>query len=1351
MPSHKHYRASEDSKIAADPHVVILEAKSIDHVSPVKPIAAGASPEGTKAILSWFTYGWMNPLFKIGYRRPLETSDLYDLDDKHTSAAIVEGMESQWNRIVDEGLAKIPEEVGTDGFAAGRKLPAGTERRLLFRTIWAALGRDFLISGAFRLVADGLVLASPMLLQALVRWIKGSDQVGAKGLWYGIVLAIVFFVMQVVTTFLNNLCHEMSMKIGYNLRTSLIQMLYAKTFRLSSLARQTFTAGKIVNILATDTNRMDRTCQSLHNAWSTPMQIVVAGALLIWVLGPAALVGFFCFAAFLPVQGLFSRYLAGSRRSSNLWADQRIRMTQESIQGIRAIKAYAWEGNFLRVINDLRNKELVFIKNASVARGLTWALTQLVPTVAMILTFVTYYKLGHAMDPIVIMPALALFYALRVPMIIMPMLLDEMTDAWIAAERIGQLLLASELEQTTKLLPPSTNASERAIEIQNASFTWESPIGSADSSKSAPIIAEKAAIPFSIRNISVSIPQGSLTAIIGPIGSGKSSFLQSLIGEMRLTEGRAPTIRTSALSYVSQAPWIQNATLKENILFGAPYDEKKYERVIRECALERDLELLPAGDETEIGEKGVNLSGGQKQRVNLARAVYFGGDVVLMDDPLSAVDAHVGRYLFETCIRGTLKSTTRLLVTHQLHFLPQVDNILVMKDGRIVEQGTYAELMANGAGLAELMKEFGGAGGKKENEEPKVEEEHEAATADKVPNSGDVIDEGEGAKKTEQGKLVVVEDRESGAVKTAYYGRYAKFCGGWPWISMIIFFVSFTQITRVLTDNWLSWWTNRHYELPGNTWIGIYFAIGLTSGASIITQAILVALAGTRAGKRIHELALKTIFKAPVRFYDENPVGRIINRFSRDIDTLDNILKESYRVGLFAFAMTIANLVYIAVIFPYFILFAVPSLILYYLLQNYYRATSRELRRLDSIARSPLVAHYSETLTGLATLRAYGSTAQRRAQQRTAKLLDDNNRAYYLYIMTRFWLSARLESLSSCLILVASIFAVVAHKSIGAGTAGLVLTYALQITLSFNSCTRQIADTEMNMNAAERMVHYCLGVDSEKEGGNEVQKDWPAKGDVSVDGLELRYRPDLPPVLKGVSFKIDGGLRVGIVGRTGAGKSSIIAALLRLVEPSSGSITIDGVDLTGIQLDDLRSRIAIIPQDPVLFSGTVRFNLDPFGQYEDADLWDVLERASIKDNVSSSPQGLDSIVSENGDNWSTGQRQLLCLARALLKRSRIIILDEATASVDFATDAHIQHIIRTDPAVASATVLTIAHRLNTVADYDRILVLSAGEVIEFDSPSHLLGKEGSVFRSMVEETGRKNAVVIKELARRGRV
>lgn len=901
----------------------------------------------------------------------------------------------------------------------------------------------------------------------------------------------------------------------------------------------------------------------------------------------------------------------------------------------------------------------------------------------------------------------------------------------------------------------------------------EPTIGEATDAEKA---VEEVQEPFSMSHINLTIQKGELVAIVGPVGSGKSSFLQACIGEMRQTSGSVQW-GSERVAYCSQSAWIQNTTLRDNILFGQSFDEERYWNAVKVSELEADLAILPAGDLTEIGEKGVNLSGGQKQRVNIARALYYNADIVCLDDPLSAVDAHVGKALFYNAIMGLrARGATVLLVTHALHFLPDVDRIITLEDGRIVEMGTYDELNTANGPFQRLVVEFGGE--KEKDEEQNKEDEAEAiedtdedgkkpVKTDRANLSGGKSGGKSGDK---AGALMQAEERNTGSVSLRVYLTYLKYGRGAYMVPICVMSIVLMQVANILNSYWLIWWQKDHFHEPIGFYMGIYAMLGVVMTIFTFIMGCTMGFLSYYACKRVHHEAIQRVVYAPMAWLDVTPIGRIMNRFSKDVDVVDNQLADAVRMAANTLASVAGAVILITILTHYFVIAVAVVLIFYFFGALFYRSSAREVKRLDAILRSSLYSHFSETLSGLATIRAYRETDS--FIKENQKRMDVENRAYYLSITNQRWLGVRLDMLGALLVLIVALLTTASSTPITGGNAGIALTYILTVSQAFSWMTRQIAEVENDSASVERLLYYAEELEQEKAQSrpdNPTRESWPEEGRISFKDIWLSYRPGLPSVLKGISFEVGSGEKVGIVGRTGAGKSSLLTALLRLVELSKGSIEIDGIDVGNIGLEDLRRKLAILPQEPLLFSGTLRTNLDPFGIYDDARLNDALKRAYLigddththgaatpvmpaieagSETASASDDekkalatsgdstpgrsvsriNLDTVIEEEGANLSVGQRSLVSLARALVKNSKIILLDEATASVDLETDAKIQQTIREE--FANRTILCIAHRLRTILSYDRIAVFDKGELAEYASPLELFDRPDGIFHSM---------------------
>lgn len=739
--------------------------------------------------------------------------------------------------------------------------------------------------------------------------------------------------------------------------------------------------------------------------------------------------------------------------------------------------------------------------------------------------------------------------------------------------------------------------------------------------------------------------------------------------------------------------------------------------------------MLPNNDMTEIGERGITISGGQKQRLNIARAIYFDADIVLLDDPLSAVDAHVGRHIFDNAILGLLKDKCRILATHQLWVLSRCDRIVWMEGGKIQAVDTFDNLMKNSEEFQQLM------------ESTAIEEKKDEVAATQLAGGGDKT-----KKKKKKGKagLMQSEERAVSSVSWSVYTSYVRASGSIFNAPLVLVLLIVSQGANIVTSLWLSWWTSDKFGFSMGQYIGVY--AGLGAGQAMLMFAFMVSLSifGTAASKGMLRQAVTRVLRAPMSFFDTTPLGRITNRFSRDVDVMDNTLTDAMRMYFFSVGSIIAVFALIIAYFYYFAIALVPLFIIFVLATSYYRASAREVKRIESILRSTLVAKFSEGLSGIATIRAYGLKDRFVADIR--KAIDDVDSAYFLTYSNQRWLSIRLDMIGNCLVFTTGILVVTSRFSVNPSIGGLVLSYILAIVQMIQFTVRQLAEVENGMNSVERILYYGTQLEEEAPLKTiEVPKSWPEKGEIIFDNVEMRYRAGLPLVLQGLNMHIRGGERIGIVGRTGAGKSSIMSTLFRLVELSGGHITIDGLDISTVGLQDLRSRLAIIPQDPTLFRGTVRSNLDPFGEHTDLELWSALRQAdlvpadagpnptSTTDNNTQGRIHLDTVVEEDGLNFSLGQRQLMALARALVRGSRIIVCDEATSSVDMETDDKIQATIAT--GFRGRTLLCIAHRLRTIIGYDRICVMDQGRIAEMGPPGELWRMDGGIFRGMCDRSG----------------
>ncbi|KAF9932287.1 hypothetical protein FBU30_008582, partial [Linnemannia zychae] len=1280
------------------------------------------SPENDANIFSRWTFWWLNDLFRTGYRRQIQQDDLYEIIDRRKTAVLGQMLFDNW------------ETEKKSAFAKNRK-PS------LLRAIVKSFWRRYLPALICLEITDMAMITNPSVMRLLLVFLQDTQtQNPPPPAYRGYILAFTILFVSTTLVLFALRWNISTIKVGIYMRTALVDLVFRKATTLSTKSHLLYPDGAIINLMSTDISRIDNAGLPLSILFSMPIFITLVMGILIYMMGPAALLGAVILMSLNPIQAWGTSKLAPVRKKASQFADARIKLSSEILQGIKVIKFYTWENSFLAKLAAIRSEELALIHRILLNRGLLITTSSAVPVFASALTFVLYAALGHELKPEIVFPALAYYAIIRVPLSIVPHCYTTVTDAYVAIKRLEEFLLSE--DESLDTLSTIDETAEYALELRNANFVWET-ISNDKNDK----LSQQETLPY-LRNINLSIPRGSLTAIVGPVGSGKTSLLQAIIGTMTHLSGNI--IRGGAISYASQTPWIQNATIRDNILFDQPFDEVLYRRVIRACCLAQDLESFPAGDMTEIGERGVNMSGGQKARLSLARGVYFNAlsgsnGMVIMDDPLSAVDAHVGKRLWNDCMLKELKNQTRIIVTHQLHILTDVDYIVCMQDGAIVEKGTFQELMSKDRGaLKEMMAHYSRMSESFDDQES-IDEDvrgNKDSEINTIPDKDtqetqhrDIQEESDSS--SSSAKLMTEEERESGAVSRNVYIQFFQMEGVRLWTAVVAFYFV-QQCCGLIMNYWLSLWTDKKYELSTTTYMAIYMGLAACQFVLMAIATQLLSVAIIRTARKMHSQAFEKVIHAPLSFFDTNPLGRILNRFSKDVDALDNNLWMTLNDIVQTLLIVLGSVATVLIFFPYLIIMVLPMAGIYYFVSVYYRTTSRELKRFDSTLRSHLYSYFTESLTGMTTLKAYNRID--RAIKINQERMDLSNRPYYLFHVGTRWVSLRSQVLGATLLFVTTLFIVGARNSINAATAGLVLSYLARVGGDMNWVVQCFAAFEITMNSAERLVHYIKNLPQEPPAETSPHRqpplshDWPSQGSLEFKNVTLRYRPELPPVLRNVSFSVQAGHKLGVVGRTGAGKSSLIQALFLLskLDPES-QILLDGVDTQTIGTADLRSHIAIIPQDPVLFEGTFRYNLDPLERHSEQELWQVLETCNLKRYVQAQEGGLDAVVLAKGENLSVGQRQLVCLARALLSNCKIVVLDEATASVDLATDAFIQEAIRND--FAGATIVTIAHRINTIIDYDKILVMQRGQVAEYDSPQKLLENPSSIFSTLVNESG----------------
>uniref|UniRef100_A0A672S358 Cystic fibrosis transmembrane conductance regulator n=1 Tax=Sinocyclocheilus grahami TaxID=75366 RepID=A0A672S358_SINGR len=1161
-------------------------------MEPIKKDAK-SNPSATANLFSQIFFCWLNPLFRIGSKRRLEEDDMYKVLPEDGSKRLGEELQSYWDQEVEKATKEL-------------RTPKLT--KAIIRCYW----RSYAVLGVFTLIEEAIKVIQPVFLGKLIQYFERSEPDNMAALYEAYGYAAGISLSALGLALLHHLYFYHVLRAGMKIRIAMCHMIYRKALCLSATAMGQTTTGQIVNLLSNDVNKFDEVTIFLHYLWVGPLQAAAVIGLLWQEIGASCLAGMAVLIFLMPLQTMFGKLFSKYRSKTAAFTDSRIRTMNEVVSGIRIIKMYAWEKPFAALVNDERRKEISKIMNSSYLRGLNMASFFTANKIILFVTFTVYVLVGNKISASRVFVVVSLYSAIRLTVtLFFPAAIEKVSESAISIRRIKKFLLLDELVKSHVPLTRE-DKKEASVEIQDLICYW-------DKSIDAP----------TLQNVSFTVKPGQLLAVIGPVGAGKSSLLSTVLGELPAEKGVVKV--KGELTYASQQPWVFPGTIQSNILFGKELQPQRYESVLRACALKRDMELLPDGDLTVIGDRGANLSGGQKARVNLARAVYQDADIYLLDDPLSAVDAEVGKHLFEQCICGILKDKPRILVTHQLQYLKAANQILVLKEAEPVH--TVAE-----------------------------------------------------------------ETRTEGTIGLHMYWKYFRAGAN---VLMLILLV----LLNLAPPGFLSWHLCRyahdqnmlHVSPIGNGDLCILCSLGLTGVTVIFSfmRFLIMFNALVNSAETLHNRMFNSILRTPVHFFDINPIGRILNRFAKDIGYLDSLLPWTFVDFIQVFLQIIGVIAVASSVIPWILIPVIPLLIAFLFLRRYFLRTSRDVKRIESTTRSPVFSHLSSSLQGLWTIRAF--KAEERFQQTFDAHQDLHSEAWFLFLTTSRWFAVRLDGMCSVFVTITAFGCLLLKDNVG-----LALSYAVTLMGMFQWGVRQSAEVENLMTSVERVVEYT---ELESEAPWETQKrpspDWPNRGLITFDRVNFSYSSDGPVILKNISAMFRPREKVGIVGRTGAGKSSLISALFRLTEPE-GKILVDGVLTSEIGLHDLRQKMSIIPQDPVLFTGTMRKNLDPFSQHSDHDLWNSLKEVQLKAAVEELPAKLETELAESGSNFSVGQRQLVCLARAILRKNRILIIDEATANVDPRTDELIQKTIRAK--FKECTVLTIAHRLNTIIDSDRILV-----------------------------------------------
>ncbi|RZC84953.1 hypothetical protein C5167_047738 [Papaver somniferum] len=1236
------------------------------------------TPFAKAGFLSKMTFWWLNSLMKSGKEKTLTDADIPQL------------------RKVDR--AETCYLLFMDQLNSRKQTDASEPPSILWTIVWC-YWKEILVSGFFALLKILTLSAGPLLLNTFIKVAEGK-----KAFKYeGYVLVVSLFFTKCLESLAQRQWYFRSRLIGIKIRSILSAAIYKKQSRLSNSARMVHSAGEITNYVTVDAYRIGEFPYWFHQTWTTVLQLCIAIVILFHTVGLATLAALVVIILTVicntPVAKLQHKF------QSNLMVaqDKRLKAITEALVNMKILKLYAWETHFKSVIEILREEELKWLSAVQLRRAYIGILFWSSPVLVSAATFGACYFLGV---PLYASNAFTFLVTLRLvqePIRIIPEVIGVVIQAKVALARIVRFLAASELQAGISKQKKSTDQLRPAISIKLGNFSWE----------------ENPLKP-TLSSINLEVKPSEKVAICGEVGTGKSTMLAAILGEVWNTEGTVQTY--GKIAYVSQTAWIQTGSIQDNILFGCNMDTIRYHETLEKCSLLKDLELLPFGDMTEIGERGVNLSGGQKQRIQLARALYQDADIYLLDDPFSAVDAHTATNLFNEYVMGALSAKTVLLVTHQVDFLPEFDSILLMSDGKILRAAPYHVLLGSCQEFSELVNAHKDTAGS--------ESFSEESSSQKYGTSSKEISKTYSEKqlKSVGHQLIKLEERESGDTGLKPYLQYLNQSKGFIYFSIVVLTHCMFVGALVLQNSWMA----ANVENPQVTklqLILVYLIIGCSTIVLVVVRMLAAVALGIQSSKSLFFQLLNSLFYAPMSFYDSTPLGRILSRVSSDLSILDLDIPFSLTLSAVVAIGVYANLAVLAVITWPVLFVSIPMIFLAICLQKYYFASAKEFMRINGTTKSMIANHLAESIAGAMTIRAFEKEDRFFAEN--LGLIDKNSSPFFHTFSANEWLIQRLETLSAFILSTSAFMMVLLPPgTFSSGFVGMALSYGLSLNVSLVNSIQYQCTLANHIISVERLNQY-LHIPSEAPKvieGKRPLPSWPSVGRVEIVDLKVRYRPSTPLVLQGISCIFEGGQKIGIVGRTGSGKTTMIGALFRLVEPVGGKVVIDSIDISTIGLHDLRSQLGIIPQDPILFNGTVRYNLDPLSQHSDLEIWEVLGKCQLEETVREKGDGLDSLVADDGSNWSMGQRQLFCLGRALLRRCRILVLDEATASIDNATDSILQKTIRNE--FASCTVITVAHRIPTVMDCTMVLALSDGKIMEYDEPLKLMNLEGSLFAKL---------------------
>uniref|UniRef100_A0A2C9JFB3 Multidrug resistance-associated protein 5 n=1 Tax=Biomphalaria glabrata TaxID=6526 RepID=A0A2C9JFB3_BIOGL len=1329
-------------------------------------------PLETNGLLNYMTFGWLNRYMWLIYRHGVSSVKDLRINQSESSQVGAQRMARFWQKeLADKGQDKA---------SFGHAIFRSFKTRILIGTFASLIYAVF-------------TLANPIfVINYFLVYLTESDVSVKSGIIYAIACGLFLLLKGLTGAFFWMLNYEAATRIKYGT----LALLYRKILHLKSLKDKS--VGDMVNFISNDGQRLWDGIILGPFIISSLIIVIMSCVYSVMLMGPWSLISFIIIIGFYPFAMFCAKMSQCYRERSIKITDKRVSFMNTLLTSIRLIKMYAWEMSFAKKISEIRSEEQRLLEKSVFIQSISMGSSMLVPLFASSLMFIAYVTTGHNLTAAQAFTFIALLNTMQTSMSTLPFALKAISEMVISTRRIQEVLLMEEVS-----LPPLPTSSATAIQLVNACLSWPPSTAhknrnymtncclyclylsryckkkAKENGEKNIILSESKSLnehekqnghkysePL-LKNINLDIKKGQLVGICGKIGSGKTSLINAILGRLSLESGMLLT--SGHCAYVPQQAWITNNTVRENIVFGQQFDPERYNKVLQACALTEDLKSFPIGDITEVGERGTTLSGGQKQRISLARAAYSDYDILLLDDPLSAVDVHVGNHIFNQCILGLMKGRTVLFVTHCLEFLQHCDQILVMRNGVLVEEGSHSQMLANGREYANVLsfyssedyvyvkeglletRDFG------KNINGRIADSNSNNLTNhcvqQVNNHTETMGKSHATTEDQSTKLMKEEELDKGYLQFSVVHQYIQSMGGYLILALVLFCFCL-PVAGVTSANWfLSYWiqqsaTNTSFllnktshlnsitieDLETDKYLLIYAGFIPVLIVLILLRSFCIMKASLRAATHLHDSGFKSVLKCSMSFFESTPLGRIINRFSADLDEIDIRLPLNVEIFLSNVLQVLAALAIIGYVSPWFLLSVVPLGFLFFILMKIFHICVCELKCLDNVTRSPVISHMAVSVQGLACIHAFRMTNV--FVEKHCQLLNINSVAVLLFYSSNRWLALRLDLVSAGVAFMTGLLVLLGYDHLNPSLAGLALSFALQLSGLFQYTARLTVETEARFNSVHRIlkdINDTKNIEQTKESDQQNISNWPRAGSVNFNNIKLRYHNNPTLALKGVTFQVEANEKIGIVGKTGAGKSSLAAALFRLVELESGQIFIDDVDISKIPLNDLRSRLSIIPQDPVLFTGTIRSNLDPFQKYSDDEIWQVLNKYYMASLIKTLDHQLDTPVSENGDNFSAGEKQLICMARVLLRKSKILVLDEATASIDSETDTLIKKTLQ--EACKNCTMLIIAHRLKTVLECDKILVLEEGMVQEFDSPSNLLSNANSKFRAMFEASG----------------